>query len=249
MTLPKVLVLDIETSPHIVYAWGLFKQNISIDQIKEPSRMICWAAKWSGDKRIHSGAEWIEDGWLERLHGLMGEADAIAHYNGESFDWPILRREFKEAGLDPLPPPIQVDLLKTVRKFRLASSKLDWASLRFLEDRKVSTGGFSLWVKVLAEDAAARRKMLRYNRYDVMLTDRLMSNLGPDVLELPSVPLIGNAGMNTIMCPRSTCGSTHVQRRGLRYTKQSAFPRFQCQACKGWFSSTVREHGTRVRAI
>ena len=46
----KILLLDIETSPNMVYAWGLFKQNLSIDHIIEAGSTLCWAARWLGDK-------------------------------------------------------------------------------------------------------------------------------------------------------------------------------------------------------
>ena len=49
---PKVLVIDIETSPNVVYAWGLWDQNIGISQVIEPSRVLCFAAKWVGQKKV-----------------------------------------------------------------------------------------------------------------------------------------------------------------------------------------------------
>lgn len=48
----KILLLDIETAPNTVYTWGLFKQNIAINQIESPGYILCWAAKWLGDDRM-----------------------------------------------------------------------------------------------------------------------------------------------------------------------------------------------------
>ena len=48
----KKLILDIETAPHRVYAWGLWDQNIYIDQIEEPGYTLCWAAKWHGKNKV-----------------------------------------------------------------------------------------------------------------------------------------------------------------------------------------------------
>ncbi len=41
---PKILLLDIETAPHRVYAWGLWGQDIYLDQIEAPGYTLCWAA-------------------------------------------------------------------------------------------------------------------------------------------------------------------------------------------------------------
>ena len=49
----KILILDIETSPHTGFHWGLFQQNISIGQLIESSTVLCWAAKWLGEKKVH----------------------------------------------------------------------------------------------------------------------------------------------------------------------------------------------------
>jgi hypothetical protein len=37
---PKILLLDIETAPHRVYSWGLWKQDIHIDRIIEPGEGV-----------------------------------------------------------------------------------------------------------------------------------------------------------------------------------------------------------------
>ncbi len=48
----KILLLDIETSPNLAYVWGLFKQNVAINQIKESGSVLCWAAKWYGSRDV-----------------------------------------------------------------------------------------------------------------------------------------------------------------------------------------------------
>lgn len=243
---PRILVLDIETAPHLVYTWGLWQQNISIDQIVEPGYMLCWAAKWHGER----GTEfrWVDDpDGLTRLHELLTEADAVVHYNGDSFDLPWINGSFEKAGLDPVPPVLSIDLLKSVKKLRLASNKLDWAAATLLGQRKVATGGFKLWLGVMAGDPQAMAKMERYNRADVVLTDRLLTRLAPRIKNLPNVGEVREDG--TVTCPRATCGSPHVQRRGSARTKTGEYPRYQCQKCRGWFKGTRREAGHGVAAI
>ena len=50
---PKILVLDIETAPAMGYFWSILNTNIGISQIVNASKLICFAAKWIGDKKIH----------------------------------------------------------------------------------------------------------------------------------------------------------------------------------------------------
>ena len=43
---PKILILDIETSPLKAYVWKRWKENISLDQTISEWFMLCWSAKW-----------------------------------------------------------------------------------------------------------------------------------------------------------------------------------------------------------
>ena len=47
---PKILLLDIETSPNVAYVWGKWEQNV-IDYVKEWN-IICFSAKWLDGKHI-----------------------------------------------------------------------------------------------------------------------------------------------------------------------------------------------------
>ena len=42
----KILILDIETAPIRAKVWGIWNQNISIDQIESDWFILTWAAKW-----------------------------------------------------------------------------------------------------------------------------------------------------------------------------------------------------------
>src|SRR5450759_3278074 len=83
---PRLLTLDLETSPNIAHVWGLWKNNVSLNQLIQSTNVISFAAKWHGDKRVlfrsdhHDGHEVM----IQKAHGLLGEADAVIHYNGKS---------------------------------------------------------------------------------------------------------------------------------------------------------------------
>jgi hypothetical protein len=49
----KILLLDLETSPNMAYVWGLWDQNISIGQMISSTEVICFGARWYGQRKIH----------------------------------------------------------------------------------------------------------------------------------------------------------------------------------------------------
>jgi len=66
---------------------------------------------------------------IQAAHDLLSEADAVIHYNGNSFDMPWLHTEFLLAGMPPPEPYKNIDLLLAVRKrFRFVSNKLDYVT-------------------------------------------------------------------------------------------------------------------------
>ena len=125
----KILHIDIETAPNKVYAWGLWNQNISINQIVESGYTMCFAAKWHNKKGVmfNSIHQSDEVAMLEELHGLLEEADVVVHYNGTKFDIPTINKEFLINGMEPPEPYHQVDLFRVVKnRFRFPSNKLDY---------------------------------------------------------------------------------------------------------------------------
>ena len=122
----KLLTLDIECSPNVGHIWGLWKQTVSLNQLMESGSVISFAARWHGTKKVlfysdfHSGHGVM----VQAAHDLLSEADAVIHYNGNSFDMPWLHTEFLLAGMPPPRPYKNVDLLLAVRKkFRFVSNK------------------------------------------------------------------------------------------------------------------------------
>src|SRR5574342_850309 len=145
----KILLLDIETAPHIVAAWGLFDQTITLDRVLKPGYTLCWAAKWLGEKPVFFDSVFKSSPktMLKRLAQLIDEADAVITYNGDRFDLPTLHKDFVKHGLDRPMPAISIDLFKTVRsKFRLASNKLDFVLQYFGIGGKEKHKGMAMWL-------------------------------------------------------------------------------------------------------
>src|SRR5688500_10690709 len=166
----KILLLDIETAPHLVAAWGLFGQNIPLERILKPGYTLCWAAKWLGEDEVlfDSVHQSTPKQMLRRIHKLLDEADAVVHYNGANFHIPTLNKDFVKYWFDPPMPTAQIDLLRTVRsQFRMPSNKLDYVLQYFGIGEKQKHKGMTMWLDCMEGDDEAWESMERYNRADV----------------------------------------------------------------------------------
>jgi hypothetical protein len=239
----KLLHLDIETTPALVYTWALFNQNISIDQVVEPTSVLCFSAKWHGEKEVmyfrsrsRTGPEF--KAMLRAAHKLLSEADAVCHYNGNSFDVPRLNQEFLRLGLPP-PPPIQnIDLKKVVMsKFSMTSSKLAFVGPYLGLGEKEKNEGWALWIACLKNEPNAWRKMMSYNKQDVVLLEKLYNKILPWIDAHPNMNLFGSE--EDPVCPN--CGSKKLERRGLRRTATYIYKRLQCMGCGRWARQRQRD--------
>ena len=232
----KILFVDIETSPVVAYVWGteMYKAYIGAEKIIEPTRMLCWAAKWYKEPEIFfADSQRGQKTMLQLLHKLMNQADVIVHFHGNKFDIPHINREFLEHDLVPTAPVKMIDLYAVVKR----RFKFDNNSLKYLLDQlglesKLSTGGLDLWKKVMNKDPEALKKMELYNKQDVYIMEDLYTKLIPWIERHPN-----HAAYEDVRCcPK--CGSTRFQRRGYAISAVSRYFRYQCSECGGWFRGT-----------
>ena len=231
----KILLLDIETAPNLAYVWGLWQQNIGINQIEDNGYVLCWSAKWLGDEKImfDSVKKSDEKVMLGRIHRLCAQADAMVHYNGQKFDLPVLNREWLKHGFKPPAPAKHIDLLQVCKKqFRFTSNKLDYVSQFLGLGQKIRHTGHELWTACMKGDRAAWKMMEEYNKQDVMLLESLYNRLLPWINNHPSHGALDEASC----CPK--CGSVSVQQRGYALTTVHKYRRYQCKDCGGWFRGT-----------
>lgn len=225
----KILLLDLETAPHLVAAWGLFDQTITIDRILKPGYTMCWAAKWLGKREVmfDSVHKSTPKQMLKRLYDLIDEADAIITYNGDRFDIPTANKDFVLHGLGRAMPVKSIDMLKVVRKnFRLASNKLDFVLGYFGLGAKKKHKGMSMWLACMEGDGKAWKIMERYNKGDVTELEKLYNHLLPWIQVHPNLSIFFDGKM----CPK--CGSTHVVKKGVQAVGFGNYQRYKCQNCK-----------------
>ncbi len=226
----RILVIDIETKPHVAYVWGLWDQRVAINQIVERGGVICFAAKWYGDPKItfasvhHDG----HDEMVKRAWSLINEADVIVGYNHRNFDLKHLHAEFIRLGLGPPSPHKDIDLLAVARrKFKFASNKLDNVARELGVGFKVQHSGFDLWRGCMDGDDKAWRTMKTYNRHDVVLTEEVFDRLRPWVPNHPNLNLYRPQRVSGC----HACGSDRLEDAGFKYTQTRAYAQWRCTIC------------------
>jgi len=230
----QILLLDIETAPNTAHVWGLWNQNVSINQLMESSYVMCWAAKWLGKKEVmfDSIMENTHKNMIKRIHRLLDECDAVIHYNGSKFDIPTLNKEFLLHGMNPPSPYKEIDLLKTSRsRFKFPSNKLDYVAQQLGVGQKTHHEGHELWLKCMAKDRKAWKTMKKYNMNDVVILEKVYQKM------LGWIKTHPNHNHFTVdqVCP--SCGSDQLHKRGTCCNIKSVFQRYQCQNCGKWSRS------------
>lgn len=226
----KILHIDIETAPSKGYFWGLWDQNIAINQIVEPGYTLCFAARWddSGPIMFESIHHTTTKRMVQRAWELLDQADVVSHYNGKKFDIPTLNREFILNGLEPPSKFKELDLLQVVRqRFKFQSNKLDYVSQQLGLGSKVHHKGMELWKDCMAGDEKAWGVMRRYNMQDVALLQKLYKRLLPWISTHPNWgPYLDDTRPTC-----RNCGSTHVIEKGVEHTNTGSYKRYKCKTC------------------
>jgi DNA polymerase elongation subunit (family B)/predicted RNA-binding Zn-ribbon protein involved in translation (DUF1610 family) len=235
----------------VLHFGKLYDVNLRKENITRPTEMMCFAAKWYGEKKVTYYST-FHDGKAEMLyalHELLSECDILITYNGQRFDVPHMNRELIEAGYSPPSPYKQVDLYKAVKsQFLFESSALDFVSQRLNIGRKIENEGMPLWRACMDNDAAAWKRMKRYNRQDVVLTENLYTYLRPWIPRHPSLAAFQDDG-SEMACP--ACGSKDLRREGTTTTQVSVYQRYRCRQCGKWSrgSRRINVGGTGITEV
>ena len=245
MSSPRILVVDIETSPLVAYSWGP-KWETNLIRVLVQSQVICYSAKWVGGKQVtkalpdykgyRPGIERLDDKRLVKdLHTLLSEADIVIGQNSNDFDLRTLNARFAYHGMAPPPPYKTVDTKREAKRhLRMPSNALDDMGDYFGLGRKKEHEGFALWEGCIAGEAASWKKMREYNAQDVILTEKLYEKLRPFMVSHPNVGMFSEEAV----CP--ACGGDNLQWRGYSRTVSAVYRRFQCE-CGHWGRAMTKE--------
>jgi DNA polymerase elongation subunit (family B) len=239
----EIWTLDIETSPHKSHHWRVWQENIAPGQMIEATRILTFAAKKLGSNKVIYKTYEDAD-FLSVLHGVLESADIVVGYNLDKFDIRHINREFVQAGIAPPRPYATIDLLKVVKKnFLFPHNRLDYVCSVLLDERKLETGGFDLWVDFMAGCPKAYRVMKKYNIRDTRLTEKLYQFLRPWIKNHPHVGFaVGPDDFNHLYeCP--ACGSekTIAAPGNLRRTRCYSIRQVFCGDCYHWFDGKRRK--------
>lgn len=228
----KTLILDLETSPNVAHVWGLFNQTVSLSQLRESTRVICFAAKWHGSKKVefHSDFHNGHEDMVAAAYDLIGSADVVVHFNGKRFDMRHLRKEFLLAGMPPYRPVQEIDLYQEAKQFAFSSHKLEHLLNELSLGGKVKHAGHGLWVGCMAGDPKSWADMRRYNIGDIRKTEELYDRLRPWLRKHPHMGLYTG---DPNCCPN--CGSINRQKRGPVAVGISLYQQFCCNDCGRWY--------------
>jgi hypothetical protein len=221
----------------MAHVWGIWKQNVGMNQIKNDWYMLTWAAKWLDEEEImydsnHLHGDHTDDtSILASLHALLDEADMVIAHNGNKFDIRKVNARFIQAGMLPPSPYRKIDTLNEAKKhFAFTSNRLDSLGQALGVGKKAETGGFDLWVRCMAGEREAFEQMVDYNVQDIVLLEDVYLALRPWMTNHPNLGVYEDE--DAPCCPK--CASKNIHWRGKAYTQVSSYHRFQCQDCGGW---------------
>ena len=244
----KILLIDIESAPALAYIWDLKTRYVPLSQIDRDGYMLCFAAAWLGSDDVYFSSRWEhgEQNMVEAAWELLDEADAIIHYNGNSFDIPRLNAEFFKYKMGPPSPSHQVDLYRCVAgNFRVLSKSMQHMLLLAGHEGKLEHKGMELWTDVMAGKKPAERVMEQYNIQDVTELENLYQDLLPWIKNAPNQALYTKPGSKK-MC---RCGSTKLRFKGYKRTSVMSYRQYHCQNCGAYPRERFAvETGTKRRS-
>lgn len=230
--------------------WGKYEQNVL--WYEQEGYMFCFAYKWLGERTTHAVSLSDFKGYkkqprddkllISALDELRAKADVVIYHNGDQFDDKVANGRTIVNGLLPPEPYRTVDTLKVARKhFKLNSNKLDDLGRVLGVGRKERTGGIDLWYDVYHGDPKAIKKMVSYNKQDVVLLEKVYLKLRPWITNHPNLALMGS---KPDTCPN--CGLGPMQKRGIGYTASNLYQRVVCKNCNSQHRFRVPEKGAKT---
>lgn len=252
---PRILTFDIETKPILGYVWGLWENNLGLEQVKEDWCIMSWAAKWYKEPHVmYMDNRRFKDLYddknlLKGIWKLLDEADIVITQNGKKFDVKKLNARFIMSGMKPPSSYKHIDTCQLAGKiFGFTSNKLAYMSEKInkkykkLDHKKFP--GISLWLECMAGNQKAWKEMELYNKHDVLATEELYTALSPWDNSV-NLEVFQDSVHNVCKC-----GGKDVKKYGFAYTNTGKFQRFQCLDCgtemRGRLNLLQNKSGLRV---
>lgn len=245
MSGPNIGLIDIETAPIEGRVWGLFDQNVGLNQITQEWAIISFAYKKLGAPRktvvymdTSAKADPRDDHELcGKLWEIIHESDVLIAQNGKRFDRRKINARLIMHGFPP-PSPVKIEdtMLMARQAAAFTSNKLEWLSEYLSKVKKSKHNdfpGFELWAECLAGNPKAWAAMRKYNIPDIISMEGVYLNLRPWVKGHTNVAVYTDD--ERMACP--VCGSRKLRQDGYTYTNVSKYQRYVCGGCGAWSRS------------
>lgn len=266
---PKILVIDIETAPMISFHWGLWDQNIGLEQQITDWFIFAFAAKWVGSKEvIYMDQRSIQTGqnilsnaqklsndkkMVKKIAALLDEADIVLGQNSKGFDTKKINTRIKfhnsraksKAARIEIPSSYKhIDtMLLNKKHFSDTSNKLEYMSKTYNSKYKKldhkEYPGFKMWRAVMEGDRKVWGVVEEYNKFDVLSTEEYWQGIKAWD---NSINFNVYREEEDTVC---TCGSRNFKFNGHSYTSVGKYRRYKCKDCgselKSRFSELTKE--------
>jgi predicted PolB exonuclease-like 3'-5' exonuclease len=248
MVKPKILFFDIETTPNLVFTWGVGKSYVTHESIFKERKISCICYKWADEKIVHSLKmdikkhlinDYDDDAdkkLLEQFLEVYKKADLAVAHNGDHFDIATIKARLVKYGLPSLTPTLLDDSYLQSKKIRFNSHRLDYLGQYLGVGRKTSTS-YGLWLDVMHGSKKALTDTVNYCKQDVILLEKVYKKLKPHINSKLNMGLFHPA---ELVC--KSCGSSNLRKDGLRYNATTAKQQYECADC---YSKSVL--GTAIR--
>lgn len=234
---PRILLLDLETKPLTSYVWGLWENNVALNQVESDWSILSWSAKWLGEDEVfyqdNRHSKNLEDDaeLLKGLWKLMDEADIICGHNLKGFDDKKVSARFIQNGFKP-PSSYRIEdtMILAKARFGFTSNKLEYLTSKLCKKNKkmdhAKFPGFKLWLECMKGNMDAWNEMELYNRMDVTSLEELYLILKPWDKKGYNINVFRES--EEISC---SCGSIDFKKNGFAYTNTGKFQRYTCNKC------------------
>ena len=264
-TRAKVLTFDIERRPQIGMYWDAKTHYIGRDRQLIRASTITWAAKWYGKREVMYASVGEGDhmftkpedtpGYYEMILGmrdLLDEADIVVGYNSVRFDEKKIRGECVRLGIPDPSPFRSLDIFRTTKQMGWDYASLAETLSAFGLGTKTAHQGFGLWVDFMHGDPKARALMEKYNKMDVIQTERAMDALRPYIKDHPNLNLWAGTdadGRPNEVC--HACGSDKLRTVAGKgaFTALTEYALVECKACHNTMRRNFIRARTTLRAV
>lgn len=236
--IPKILNIDIETSPLIGAFWQLKQRYIPHGHILRDKHLLSVSCKWLGDSEYidmpltpKQAREGDDRDLAHEVWKLFDEADILIAHNGKHFDFKELNTRFLLNGINHRPSPYQmIDTLEQARKhFRFTSNTQDFLTKALKLPQKRENEGMGLWLRCIEGDQSALDEMMEYNHHDTGGLEELYLKLRPWMTQHPNVALLYDDDTPTNRCV--VCGGKECVDNGEYLTPMNIYKSVRCTKC------------------